>query len=89
MSAMRRRCRKWFILIRSIPDGLIQRFPAALTRIEDEAFAGTAFVAVEIPASVTYIADNAFTGSKIRLIEGCSEYVRQYADDHKMLYRKK
>ena len=75
------------ILVQSIPYEMFQHLPSALTRIEEEAFAGTAFLAVDIPASVSYIADDAFVGSNIRMIVGHNEYVKQYAVDHKIYYR--
>ena len=74
--------------IGTIPEDIV-KLPSALTEIEEEAFAETAFESVEIPPNVTLIADNAFDDSEVTLIIGYSEYVKQYAYDHEIAYLEK
>ena len=77
------------LVLKDITEAEIQTLPSSLTRIESEAFAGTAFLAIEIPESVSFIADDAFSGSSVRIIYGKTEYVRQYANDHNIIYKAK
>ena len=74
------------IQMEAITVDMSQALPGSLTRIEEEAFYGTAFLVIEIPVSVTYIDEHAFDGSNIRLIVGHSEYVREYATRHNTSY---
>ena len=62
----------------------ILRLPAALTRIEEEAFAGdTSLEAIDIPAGVTFIADNAFDGcGTVYVYTNDNPYVIEYVRNH-------
>lgn len=77
------------LILKDITEAEIQKLPSSLKRIESEAFAGTAFLAIEIPKSVTFIADDAFSGSNVLIIYGKTEYVKQYAHDHNIIYKAK
>lgn len=77
------------IHFKDVTDDDVQILPMGLKRIESEAFASTSIVAVEVPESVVFIADDAFSGSRVRLIIGESEYVKDYALNHNMIYREK
>lgn len=56
--------------------------PAALTRIDEEAFTDTAAEYVVIPDSVSMISDDAFAGGKIRALFGNTDAVREYAENN-------
>ena len=56
--------------------------PAALTRIDEEAFTDTAAEYVVIPDSVSMISDDAFAGGKTRALFGNTDAVREYAENN-------
>ena len=74
------------IRLQAITPQMAQKLPDSLVTIEAYAFDGTSFRVIEIPALVSYIDDHAFDGSRIRLIVGHNEYVKQYCLDHGIDY---
>lgn len=70
--------------LQTFGSGDIQKLPLSIARLEDRAFAEIAIKVLEIPEGLTDIHEDAFYGSKVRVLVGYTDYVREYAKKHHM-----
>jgi len=78
-----------YIILKDIEEIPVSTLPASLTRIDSEAFTNTSILAIYIPDSIQFIADDAFSNSSILVIYGNTDYVKEYANAHNILFIEK